>query len=848
MTITQIKQQLSIDQVLSHYGLVANRNGMLSCPFHDDKTPSLQVYPKTNSYCCFSTSCTAGTGDQLQLIELMEVKLGRVSGDSKAVKHHAIELAKNLLGYRAESLLEVFSRLRSGLRRSKKAKSYAKSREIDIERCEVGYNGGSYEELKNCLVFPLKDEAGRIVSFYGRSISNGKHRHFYQRGRRGLYPGYPGGWTKVLVLTEGVIDAWSLLDYGGLRNDWSVLALYGAKVLSEEQELAIKRLIDLEEIVLFFDGDRAGEEGVEKWQAYLGGLFSGVKISKVEMLEGEDVNSLVQGHELGILSDLLVKRKVLSSPTLQASFSVEKNAQSKTKSKVAGRLDVTHPSLLLYEYGVLLFSLIGGLNGSNLERLRVTLKVERRGLDSRLRHSFDLYNDDQLERYARKAADRLELSSEEVRRGLYSLVDAVEKYRMEEVNVSKGVAKVELSEARRSVALEYLKSPYLLKRTNEDIEKTGVVGERINRLLMYLCYTSRLRERPLHVITMGGSGTGKTYLQERVSDLIPEEEVLQCTASTENAFYYVKNGDLRHKLVLIEDLEGAEGVLYILRELMSKNWVSKLVVNKDVSGKLETIRVEVRGPISLSATTTRDRLYEDNANRSIPIYPDGSSKQSEAIMAEQRRLSAGLVDEEEQLRLRNLLKDVQRVLRPLKVRNPYAEDLRIPQSCFKPLRTNAQYLSVIETVTFYHQYQRKLHKCERTGVEFIETSVADIEMANAMMKEVLLSKSDELSHACRRFECRLRKWLEVEGKESFYRKEVRSAFRMHPSKLKKYVLEMQNYGCLKQVGGNRNSGYEYVLLDEANYAALSNNVKTVLEEILEKIKQKYSKKTSSVVQ
>ena len=61
-----------------------------------------------------------------------------------------------------------------------------------------------------------------------------------------------------MILTEGVIDAVSLLQKGDLEKGTSVLALYGAKVLTPDQELAIKSLKDLEELILFFDGDAAG--------------------------------------------------------------------------------------------------------------------------------------------------------------------------------------------------------------------------------------------------------------------------------------------------------------------------------------------------------------------------------------------------------------------------------------------------------------------------------------------------------------------------------------------------------------------------------------------------------------
>ena len=561
-----------------------------------------------------------------------------------------------------------------------------------------------------------------------------------------------------------------------------------------------------------------------------------VKISKVIVPKGEDINSLVQGHELGVLRDLLSKREVLTK-------GLEEERRTQPIKKMDGVLDVSNANLLSYVVSSLLFSLIGGVSMTNIERLRVTLKVERKGCSGRLRHSFDLYNDDQLERYARKASDRLDIGSQEMRIALNGLVDAVEKYRLDELNMIKGGTKVELSEARRSKAIAYLEAPYLLKRTNTDIGRTGVVGERVNRLLMYLCFTSRLRETPLHVITMGGSGTGKTYLQERISALIPEEEIIQCTASTDNAFYYIKNGDLRHKLILIEDLDGAEGVMYILRELMSKKWVSKLLANKDASGKLETIRVVVYGPISLSATTTRERLYEDNSNRSLLIYPDGGKDQQEAIMNEQRRMSAGLVHEKEQRDLREFFKDVQRVLRPIKVRNPYAEDLRIPETCFKPLRTHAHYLHFVETVTFYHQYQREVKRCEVTGEEYIETTLEDIEAGNALLKEVLLAKSDELmSKACRDFYERLKDWLTFEGKSSFTNGAIRKGLGMTPRTVNRHLIVLRMYDYVKVKGGNRyNGGLKYELGLGKSYVELRSGVETVLDELLEKLKLKVSK-------
>jgi DNA primase len=41
MEIATIKSRLSVESILTHYNLTADRNGMLSCPFHEDSTPSM---------------------------------------------------------------------------------------------------------------------------------------------------------------------------------------------------------------------------------------------------------------------------------------------------------------------------------------------------------------------------------------------------------------------------------------------------------------------------------------------------------------------------------------------------------------------------------------------------------------------------------------------------------------------------------------------------------------------------------------------------------------------------------------------------------------------------------------
>ena len=223
MEIKQIKEQLNIETLLNHYQLKINPNHHLKCPFHKDNKPSLRIYPETNTYNCFGCG---KTGDIVQFIEDYE----------KINTHEAIQKAKTLIGQttiqRVEqkkhlqvNYTELFPKFKQSLHRSPKAITYLEERKIYDIKLEMGYNNGlKWKHLKNCIIFPLKNEQGTIVSFYGRSIAN-TGKHYYTTGRKGLYPEYPKPEIKTLILTESIIDAATILKY----TDYEVLAMYGTK-------------------------------------------------------------------------------------------------------------------------------------------------------------------------------------------------------------------------------------------------------------------------------------------------------------------------------------------------------------------------------------------------------------------------------------------------------------------------------------------------------------------------------------------------------------------------------------------------------------------------------------------
>lgn len=50
MTTDEIKQSVSMREVVERYGIHVNRAGFCCCPFHKEKTPSMKIY-KDSSHC-----------------------------------------------------------------------------------------------------------------------------------------------------------------------------------------------------------------------------------------------------------------------------------------------------------------------------------------------------------------------------------------------------------------------------------------------------------------------------------------------------------------------------------------------------------------------------------------------------------------------------------------------------------------------------------------------------------------------------------------------------------------------------------------------------------------------------
>jgi DNA primase len=646
MEIQDIKANLTLEQVLTNYNLQPNKNNMLLCPFHDDKTASLQVSFTQNKYKCHACD---KKGDVIQFVQDYE-KLTKheallkcaslANGSMSQLKPIMTKIAEPTTDNqeRTAFLEKMFLSFRKGLLSSNPAKEYCQSRNLDFDKLEVGFNSGQFhhgarkdEKLINdclsygllstagtnsrtggqaykpfgnrCVLFPLKNKENQIVSFYFRStIDNKNAKHYYLKNRQGLYPNYPNPDTKKLLLTEAIIDTASLLQIDEIKENYTLLTCYGTNGLNDEILNAIKPLKQLEEIIFFFDGDKAGNEAVTKYAEILRELHPKAKISQVETPKDEDINSLIIGHEKEILIHLIEQRKEL--PFL---FSIEE---------------------------------------------KVTVEVVKPTQSETL------------------------------------------NFKPETLNLNS--------------TIDFLKQDNLLQELNKLIEQSGIVGEANSRLLLFIIASSYKTKQPLHAIVQGSSGSGKTHLISKIADIIPQEDVLRFTRITESSLYNWGEYELVNKLLVIEDLDGLkEEAMFAMRELISNQRLSSSVSIKDKKGNIKSTKKEVKGIFSSLSATTKGEIYEDNMSRSFLLAVDESQDQTDKIINYQNKRIAGEINEKDQEKAKELLQKIIRALKVEEVQNPYATQIQLPENVHKKRRLNEMFQSIIKQITIINQYQRR---------------------------------------------------------------------------------------------------------------------------------------------
>ena len=882
MEISDIKQRLSILMVLQHYNLKPDRNNHIKCPFHEDDKPSCRIYHDTNTFHCFG--CGA-TGDVIEFIMLME----------KCTKHDAIMKAKQLCGISGpikteklkskptpingtEILTKAFTHFARSLNaKPKKAIAYLESRKLNHKALSIGYDAGTlhkakdiinkqkqeylqagllkpdkfgrensfYTRFNNCIVFPLLDKNGNIKSFYGRHIEKG--HHYLEGEHKGLYPKYPGQETTRLILTEAIIDAATLLQIPELTKEYGILALYGTNGFTSEHAEAVKELKELKEIILFFDGDQAGTDATKEIAAELKQLNEKLQISVIDTPEGEDVNSLSIGHEPEIFTHLIDNRQPFDfAQGMPFSFSTENSSIEKAKplaQPITSGLKVT-PDYMSYETDHLIIILWGGIEIHTVNRLRATLHIQLKTNEyNSFRDTADLYSHSQTDRLIKQASEKLEISTSITNEAITGLTRELESYRQQkreekrQNEESKEQQSVDrFSREKMQEANEFIRSPELTKLTHQLFNNLGMIGQQDNATLLFFIFLTRFFKNPLHAIVMGSSGSGKTHLLQGVAGAVPKQHINVTTSLSENTLYYTPKDFLKNKILLQEDLDGAYNALLPLRELMSNQEISRFSTKTNSrTGDSKQVYLHVEGPVCVAGATTKDKVYEDNANRSFLIQIEESPKHEAQVMEHQGKVAAGLIDFKKYEQNISLLKACQLLIEPMEVLIPFAPKLELPPHVFKKMRTKNHYLTLIKSITLWNQKQRKT-TTDNEGNKYLISTLEDVQWANFLCKDNLLRKSDELSGKTRNFFESLKELVKQWEVKTFYAKDVRKYLRMHPMTLQRHFNELEKRGLMRCVSRSNKPGNEYEISVWDDFEQLKSGM-DIMDTILEKLKK-----------
>jgi len=372
--------------------------------------------------------------------------------------------------------------------------------------------------------------------------------------------------------------------------------------------------------------------------------------------------------------------------------------------------------------------------------------------------TLDLYAAKQRQHYIAQAATELGLREEVIKADLGRLLlhlEALQDAQIQAALTPAPPAASQIAEADRQAALDLLRAPDLFARILADFEACGMVGESNNKLVGYLAAVSRLLAHPLAVVVQSSSAAGKSSLMDAILAMMPEEERIKYSAMTGQSLFYMGETNLQHKILAIVEEEGASKASYALKLLQSEGELTIASTGKDpATGNLTTQQYKVTGPVMIFLTTTAIEIDEELLNRCLVLSVDEDREQTRAIhrLQRQKRTLAGLTAQHEKTRLLTLHQNAQRLLRPLAVVNPYADQLTFLDDRTRTRRDHEKYLTLIDAITLLHQHQRPLKTMHVSGaaLDYIEVTPADIARANTLAHDVLGRSLDELPPQTRR--------------------------------------------------------------------------------------------------
>lgn len=445
--------------------------------------------------------------------------------------------------------------------------------------------------------------------------------------------------------------------------------------------------------------------------------------------------------------------------------------------------------------------------------------------------SINLYKDSARRHFIKQVslelAEREETIKDDVSR-LFLKLEVIQQQNISEVLKPK-LVEIELSKTDKSAAINLLQSPDLIQQILDDFARCGIVGERSNIIVSHLAALSRKLDKPLAVIIQSTSAAGKSALMDAVLSFVPEEDKFQYSAMTGQSLFYMGDLDLKHKILGINEEEGVSKATYPLKVIQSDGKLTISSTGKDPdTGKHVAREYHVEGPVMIFTTTTSIDIDEELLNRCLVLTVDENREQTRAIQDLQRfeETIEGLMASQHRDDILMLHQNAQRILKPFKVVNPYAEQLTFLDDKTRTRRDHKKYLTLIRSIALLHQYQREIKTTYYKGknLSYIEVILEDIELANSLVNDIIGRSLDELPPQTQRLLNLIDKMVSKECESprmerslyQFSRRDVRNYCGWGNTQLKVHLkrLEEMEYLLIRRGGRGQKIVYELLYNSE----------------------------------
>lgn len=655
------------------------------------------------------------------------------------------------------------------------------------------------ELLKNFLVIPVTKENGAPEGLYAHYIYQGSSLYLPE-GRSSVFNAAFTAGREMFYVAPNPFEALSMIN-AGLHE---TVAFCGE--ITPVTDRSIFEGAALKRVYFFWDDGKILE------------LMNSVRardleIFKVNLPEKAGSISRFLGSKGNIqeLIEKAVRIKIANPEPAEA----EKNRIPFKVIKEEGAIYFTRGDLTYR---------VKGLNVRRIGSLKATIKIQNS--ESYHLDTFDLCSSRARAGFARQVRKVMRLEESRTNLDLKEIVEKLETIQLEMLGDELPEEKEIMTEKERAEALACLKSENLVQRIMDDAKACAYVGEEKNLLLGYLVSLSRKLRQPLALFIVSQSGAGKTELQDRVLSFTPPEDFIKVTRLTDQSLFYQGQQSLAHKLIAVEEEQGITGAGYSIRHLLSTNHLTSMTTIRDEStGKLKAVSHRVQGPVSMMITTTNPEINYETYNRFLVVSVDESQEQTRKILEIQRRMETleGVLEQRKYEKIRRLHQNMQRLIEPLEVVNPYAEKLRFLDSLLRARREQKKYHSLIKTMAVLRQHQKeiKMGKDGKESFKYIEVDKTDIQIANDLAREFLLKGLDELSPQGRRLIQIISGMVKRNAQDSnvpendvvFTRREIRKVSGWSHYQIHRQIKELVDLEYLYPVaGGKRGQKHAYKLV------------------------------------